>query len=79
MVCRNKNYLQGDQDYWAFDLDHRSINNIYTIKNLEFSMTSELWKNNKIFLIVVHKPSSGDKMRISVIDLKENLNLNSSA
>ena len=34
-------------------------------------MTSKLWKNNKIFLIVVHKPSSGDKMSISVIDLKE--------
>ena len=34
-------------------------------------MTSELWKNNKIFLIVVHKPSPGDKMSVSIIDLRE--------
>lgn len=60
-----------DKDYWEFDLDHRSINNIYTISSLEESMTSELWKNNKIFLIVVHKPSPGDKMSVSIIDLKE--------
>ena len=66
-----KTTFKGDKDYWAFDLDHRSINNIYTIRSLEQMMTSKLWKNNKIFLIVVHKPSSGDKMSISVIDLKE--------
>ncbi len=60
-----------DKDYWGFDLDHRSINNIYTISSLEESMTSELWKNNKIFLIVVHKPSPGDKMSVSIIDLRE--------
>ncbi len=60
-----------DKDYWGFDLDHRSINNIYTISSLEEDMTSELWKNNKIFLIVVHKPSPGDKMSVSIIDLRE--------
>jgi hypothetical protein len=66
-----KTTLKSDQDLWAFDLDHRSINNIYTILSLEEMMTAELWKNNKIFLIVVHKPSPGDKMSISVIDLRE--------
>ena len=60
-----------ERDYWGFDLDRRSINNIYTILSLEEEMTSKLWKNNKIFLIVVHKPEPGDKMSISVIDLKE--------
>ena len=66
-----KTTMNGQKDIFGYDLDHRSINNIYSIKNLEFSMVSELWKNNKIFLIVVHKPSAGDKMSISVIDLKE--------
>jgi len=60
-----------DKDYWGFDLDHRSINNIYSIKNLEFNMTHDIWKNNKIFLIVVHKPEPGDKASISIIDLNE--------
>ena len=59
------------KDYYGFDLDYRSINNIYTIKNLEFNMTHDVWKNNKIFLIVVHKPSPGDKMSVSIIDLRE--------
>ena len=66
-----KTTMNGQKDIFGYDLDHRSINNIYSIKNLEFSMVSELWKNNKIFLIVVHKPSPGDKMSISVIDLRE--------
>ena len=59
------------RDYWGFDLDHRSIQNICSIQSLEFNMTHDIWKNNKIFLIVVHKPEPGDKASISIIDLNE--------
>ena len=59
------------RDNWGFDLDNRSISNICSICNLEFNMKHSMWKNNKLFLIVVHQPSLGDKASISIIDLTE--------
>ena len=66
-----KTTMDGQKDIFGYDLDHRSIQNICSIQSLEFNMTHDIWKNNKIFLIVVHKPSPGDKMSISIIDLRE--------
>ena len=59
------------KDIFGYDLDNRSIKNIYQISNLEFSMESKFWKDNKIFLFLVHNPGPGDKISVSIIDLKE--------
>ena len=59
------------KDVFGYELDNRSISNLYSIPKLEFSMESEMWKNNKIFLFLVHKPGPGDKVSVSIIDLKE--------
>ena len=58
-------------DLWIFgyDLDNHSINNIWSIRTLEDNMKHEVWKNNKLFLIIVHCPNLGNKVSISVIDL----------
>ena len=61
----------GQRDYWGYDLDNRAITNICSIRNLEFNMKHPLWKNNKLFLIVVHAPDPGDSVSISVIDLDD--------
>ena len=59
------------RDNWGFDLDNRSISNICSIHSLEFNMKHSMWKNNKLFLIVVHEPDPGDKVSISIINLNE--------
>ena len=65
------------KDIFGYDLDNRSISNLYSIINLEFNMESEMWKNNKIFLFLVHNPGPGDQISISIIDLKEKFYFNS--
>ena len=65
------------RDQWGYDLNSRSIHNLYSILSLEQTMSHEMWKNNKLFLIVVHEPNLGDRIAISVIDLKEKFEFNS--
>lgn len=57
------------KDVFGYDLNNRAIDNIYSIRSLEFNMTHKVWKNNKLFLIIVHCPDLGDKVSISIIDL----------
>jgi len=58
-----------ERDQWGYDLTNHAINNIWSVLTLEDNMISDIWKNNKLFLIVVHCPDPGDAVSISVIDL----------
>ena len=60
-----------ERDQWGYDLDNRSISNIHTLHHISDMYGNDLWKNNKLFLIVVHEPDPGDKVSISIIDLTE--------
>ena len=57
------------KDVFGYYLNNLAMDNIWSIRTLEDNMTHEVWKNNKLFLIIVHCPDLGDKVSISVIDL----------
>jgi len=59
------------RDQWGYDLDNRSISNIHMLHHISDLYGNDLWKNNKLFLIIVHEPDPGDKVSISIIDLTE--------
>jgi hypothetical protein len=60
-----------NRDNWGYDLDNRSVSNICSIHSLSDIMKHSMWKNNKLFLIIVHRPYPGDKVSISIIDLND--------
>lgn len=57
------------KDVFGYDLTNHAIDNIWSVRILEDNMTHDIWKNNKLFLIIVHCPDPGDAVSISVIDL----------
>ena len=64
-----------ERDQWGYDLTNHAINNIWSILTLEDNMRHDMWKNNKLFLIIVHCPDPGDAVSISVIDLYDKFDL----
>jgi len=57
------------RDVWGYDLNNKSAMNIYSAHSFSDIMKHSMWKNNKLFLIIVHNPGPGDKISISIIDL----------
>ena len=57
------------RDVWGYDLSNKSAMNIYSAHSFSDIMKHSVWKNNKLFLIIVHNPGPGDKISISIIDL----------
>ena len=57
------------RDQWGYDLDNRSMCNIMHLHYMEQHYSNDLWKNNKLFLIIVHEPDPGDKVSVSIIDI----------
>jgi len=63
------------KDVHGYDLDNRSISNIHSVPGLSDIMKHDMWKNSKLFLIIVHAPGPGDRLSISVIDLYDKFDL----
>ena len=63
------------KDSYGYDLDNRSISNIHSVPGLSDIMKHDMWKDSKLFLIIVHSPNPGDRLSISVIDLYDKFDL----
>ena len=63
------------KDVHGYDLDNRAISNIHSVPGLSDIMKHGMWKNSKLFLIIVHAPGPGDRLSISVIDLYDKFDL----
>ena len=58
--------------WWGgYELAHRAINNLCSLNQTYMHYSSDLWKNNKLFLIVVHEPDPGDRVSVSIIDVHD--------
>ena len=57
------------KDVHGYDLTNKAAMNIYSVHSFSDIMKHSMWKNNKLFLIIVHNPRPGDKISISIIDL----------
>ena len=63
------------RDQWGYDLSNSAILNIYSVPGLSDIMKHDMWKDSKLFLIIVHCPDPGDKVSISIIDLYDKFDL----
>ena len=64
-----------ERDQWGYDLSNSAILNIHSVPGLSDIMKHDMWKDSKLFLIIVHEPDPGDKVSISIIDLYDKFDL----
>jgi hypothetical protein len=56
--------------WWqGYEIKNGAINSLCSLDQIHTHYSSDLWKNNKLFLIVVHTPELGDRVSVSIIDV----------